>query len=1315
VCLNGIRLDSNAKSQQNPVRHFLNCRIMGLSFFKRKKYSDKESLSSPETLEEKPNDELDPRVTEILERQIKADSYGASLVDLYGMLQGWEYCLAVAAYICSIVAGAALPLMTLIFGDMAQQFTDYSSGLHSNNQFVDKIDENALYFVYLGVGLLVFNYFATLLHIVVSEIIASRVREKFIWSILHQNMAYLDSLGSGEITSSITSDSQLIQQGVSEKIGLAAQSIATVVSALTVAFVIYWKLALVLLSVMVALILSSTPTILMLMQAYTDSIASYGKASSVAEEAFAAIKTATAFGAHEFQLQKYDEFILESKGYGKKKAISLALMMGSIWFIVFATYALAFWQGSRFMVSDNSGIGKILTACMAMLFGSLIIGNATISLKFVMVGLSAASKLFAMINREPYFDSASDAGEKINEFDGSISFRNVTTRYPSRPDITVLSDFTLDIKPGQTIALVGESGSGKSTVIALLERFYEYLDGEILLDGVDLKSLNIKWVRQQMALVQQEPVLFAASIYENVCYGLVGSKYENVTEKVKRELVEKACKDANAWEFISQMSNGLDTEVGERGLSLSGGQKQRIAIARAVISEPKILLLDEATSALDTRSEGIVQDALNRLSETRTTIVIAHRLSTIQNADLIVVLSKGKIVETGSHKELLKKKGKYHQLVQIQNIRTKINNSGPQAPISLSNSSDLDSVSHKIDRVESLIYERAAADTIDESPVKKQSIPQLFLMLLQINKGDYYLLIPCLFLALIAGMGFPSFALLAGRVIEAFQVTGPQDFPHMRSLINKYTGFLFMIGCVLLIVYLFLTSFMVLSSESLVYKMRYRCFKQYLRQDMSFFDRPENKVGTLVTTLAKDPQDIEGLSGGTAAQLAVSVVIVVAGIILAVAVNWRLGLVCTATVPILLGCGFFSVYLLMVFEERILKDYQESASYACEQVSALKTVVSLTREVGIYEKYSNSIKDQVKRSARSVSRTTLLYALIQGMNPWVFALGFWYGSRLLLEGRATNREFFTVLMAILFGCQSAGEFFSYAPGMGKAKQAAINIRQVLDTRPKSIDIESEDGLKIDRLNLKGGIELRDVTFRYPTRPEVPVLTDLNLIIKPGQYVGLVGASGCGKSTTVGLIERFYDPESGQVLLDGVDIRDLHLRTYREVLALVQQEPVLFSGSIRDNIMVGSISDGADDGSEEDMIKACKDANIYDFISSLPEGFDTLCGNKGTMLSGGQKQRVAIARALIRNPRVLLLDEATSALDSESEMVVQDAIDKASKGRTTITIAHRLSTVQNCDVIYVFDAGRIVESGKHDELLQLRGKYYDLVQLQGLNA
>ena len=281
--------------------------------------------------------------------------------------------------------------------------------------------------------------------------------------------------------------------------------------------------------------------------------------------------------------------------------------------------------------------------------------------------------------------------------------------------------------------------------------------------------------------------------------------------------------------------------------------------------------------------------------------------------------------------------------------------------------------------------------------------------------------------------------------------------------------------------------------------------------------------------------------------------------------------------------------------------------------------------------------------------------------------------------------------------------------MGKAKQAAQELKVLFDRKP-TIDFWSEDGQPVT--SVSGMVEFRDVHFRYPTRPEQPVLRGLNLSVKPGQYIALVGASGCGKSTTIALLERFYDPLVGGIYVDGKEISSLNINDYRSFIALVSQEPTLYQGTIRENVLLGADrEDGA--VTDEQIEFACREANIYDFVISLPDGFNTVVGSKGSMLSGGQKQRIAIARALLRDPKILLLDEATSALDSESEHVVQAALDKAAKGRTTIAVAHRLSTIQKADVIYVFDQGVIVESGDHTELMQKGGRYSELVNLQSL--
>lgn len=456
-------------------------------------------------------------------------------------------------------------------------------------------------------------------------------------------------------------------------------------------------------------------------------------------------------------------------------------------------------------------------------------------------------------------------------------------------------------------------------------------------------------------------------------------------------------------------------------------------------------------------------------------------------------------------------------------------------------------------------------------------------------------------------------------------------------------------------------------------------------------------------------QHLAGMSGVTLGTILLVSTTLVAGFTVALAIGWKLALVCIAAVPVVLACGFFRFHMLARFQERAKKAYDKSASYACEATSMIRTVASLTREEDVCQQYHLQLIDQGSESLRSILQSSLLYAASQSFMFLCIALGFWYGGTLISSGEYTLFQFFLCFQAVIFGSQSAGTIFSFAPDMGKAKYAASEMKIMFEHKPQ-IDTWSTGGLPVE--SMQGHIEFRDVHFRYPTRPEQPVLRGLDLEVRAGQYVALVGASGCGKSTTIAMLERFYDPLAGCIYVDGKDISSLNVNSYRNHLALVSQEPTLYRGTIRENILLGADTK-PEDVPEEAIVRACQDANIYDFILSLPEAFNTLVGSKGVMLSGGQKQRVAIARALLRDPKILLLDEATSALDSESEKVVQAALDRAAKDRTTIAVAHRLSTIQKADMIYVFDQGKIVESGTHSELIAEHGKYFELVNLQSL--
>jgi ATP-binding cassette, subfamily B (MDR/TAP), member 1 len=321
-----------------------------------------------------------------------------------------------------------------------------------------------------------------------------------------------------------------------------------------------------------------------------------------------------------------------------------------------------------------------------------------------------------------------------------------------------------------------------------------------------------------------------------------------------------------------------------------------------------------------------------------------------------------------------------------------------------------------------------------------------------------------------------------------------------------------------------------------------------------------------------------------------------------------------------------------------------------------------------------------------------------------------YGGKLLLSGEYTVVQFFIVYLAVIYCGEAAGQFLAFCNSIGKGQRACNEILSFRNQIPSIQEDPSLDEPELDT-DKPAHIASDDVSYAYATRPNATVVKDATFEIKPGQFVAFVGPSGCGKSTLVALLSRFYDPVSGTISLDSYPIKALCPRQYRGQLALVQQEPVLYQGSIRENVAMGlSMAEASD----EQVKSACEAANIHDFITSLPEGFNTLCGARGTQLSGGQRQRLAIARALIREPRLLLLDEATSALDTESERIVQGALEKAQSGRTTLAVAHRLSTIKEADLILVFERGRIVERGSHAQLLAKKGVYYEMCLGQSLD-
>lgn len=499
------------------------------------------------------------------------------------------------------------------------------------------------------------------------ERITVRLRYAYLQTILRQNIAFFDTLGAGEVTTRITSDMNLIQEGITSKISMTLTAAATFCAAYIITYIEYWKLALILTATVVVMLTTGTIGGKLAVKNSKKSMKLYNEGSNVAEESIGSIRHVSAFGIQGALADKYLSFLRLGEIPGIKARLSIAFMICFMNGLPFLSYGLSFWQGGRYLMAGHMTVASVVTATMSIVIGGFAIGRVAPSIQSFMASMASADMIMSSMQRASPEDPLSEEGEKPEKTEGEIAFHGIKLVYPSRENVTVLKDVSFAMPAGKTTAIVGPTGSGKSSIVGLIERFYQPIGGKVTLDGRNIQDLNLRWLRSQFAYVGQEPILFNASIFDNISHGLA-YKNPGPSGQELRDLVVQAAKDANAHDFIAALSKGYDTMVGEKGLQLSGGQRQRIAIARALIRDPTVLILDEATSALDSRAEKVVQKTLDEAAKGRTTIVIAHRLATIRNADNIVVLSQGEIIEQGNHNALMANDNLYASLVNGQQI-----------------------------------------------------------------------------------------------------------------------------------------------------------------------------------------------------------------------------------------------------------------------------------------------------------------------------------------------------------------------------------------------------------------------------------------------------------------------------------------------------------------------------------------------------------------------------------------------------------------------------------------------------------------------
>ncbi|CAL4910449.1 unnamed protein product [Urochloa decumbens] len=1220
---------------------------------------------------------------------------------LFAFADGADAALMSAGAVGAVANGAALPLMTVLFGRLIHAF----GGAATSRDVVARVSGVSLQFVYLAVASAAASFVQVSCWMITGERQAARIRSLYLRTILRQEVAFFDQhTSTGEVVGRMSGDTVLIQDAMGEKVGKFLQLLVTFAGGFAVALAQGWLLTLVMLATIPPLALAGAVMSGVVARMASLGQAAYADAAAVVEQTVGSIRTVASFTGEKRAVDKYGESLESAYSSGVREGLAAGVGMGIVMVLLFCGYSLGIWYGAKLILEKGYTGAQVMNVIFAVLTGSLALGQASPSMKAFAAGQAAAYKMFETINREPEIDAYSAAGRKLDDIQGDIEFREVYFSYPTRPDEQIFRGFSLAIQSGTTVALVGQSGSGKSTVISLIERFYDPQLGEVLIDGVNLREFQLRWIRSKIGLVSQEPVLFAASIRDNIAYGK-----DDATD----EEIRAAAELANAYKFIDKMPQGFATSVGEHGTQLSGGQKQRIAIARAILKDPRILLLDEATSALDTESERIVQDALDRVMTNRTTVIVAHRLSTVRNADTIAVIHQGSVVEKGSHHDLVRDpEGAYSQLIRLQeashaseganyqNNSSRKGNSICTGKQTLKDQSTTIRSPHNNSRNHSLsvsfsvpleidVQDRSSKNADEEI---EQEVP--LRRLASLNKPEIPVLILGSIASAVSGVIFPIFAILLSNVIKAFY-----EPPNILRKDAEFWSSMFLVFGAVYFLSLPLGSYLFsVAGCKLIRRIRLMTFEKVVNMEIEWFDYPENSSGAIGARLSADAAKVRGLVGD-ALQLAVqNSSTLVAGLVIAFVSNWQLSLIILALIPLIGLNGWIQMKFIQGFSADAKLMYEEASQVANDAVSSIRTVASFSAE----EKVMDLYKKKCEGPIRAGIRTGIINGIGFGVSIFllfgVYAASFYAGARLVEDGKTTFPKVFMVFLALSMAAIGVSHTSTLTSDSSKAKSAVSSIFAIMD-RKSRIDPSDVDGVTLEPLS--GDIEFRHVRFRYPTRPDVQIFQDLCLSIQSGKTVALVGESGSGKSTAIALLQRFYDPDAGHILLDGVDIQKFQLRWLRQQMGLVSQEPSLFNDTIRANIAYGKEGQAT----ESDVVAAARLANAHKFISSLHQGYDTVVGERGAQLSGGQKQRVAIARAIVKDPKILLLDEATSALDAESERIVQDALEKVMVNRTTVIVAHRLSTIQGADVIAVVKNGMIIEKGRHDTLINIEGGAY----------